>query len=51
MHQAFLRRPSLFFAALALCCLSVTAAHAQRVIYLKDGVIERDERQPSGGSR
>jgi hypothetical protein len=30
MHQAFLRRPSLIFAALALCCLSVNAAHAQR---------------------
>ncbi|MET0645527.1 MAG: M14 family zinc carboxypeptidase, partial [Pyrinomonadaceae bacterium] len=31
MHPAFLRRPSLFFAtALALCCLSTAAAHAQR---------------------
>ncbi|HEX8335887.1 MAG TPA: M14 metallopeptidase family protein, partial [Pyrinomonadaceae bacterium] len=33
MHQAFLRRPSLFYAAafaLALCCLGVTPARAQR---------------------
>ncbi|HEX8189811.1 MAG TPA: M14 metallopeptidase family protein, partial [Pyrinomonadaceae bacterium] len=31
MHQAFLRRPSLFAAAaLALCCLTATHAHAQR---------------------
>ncbi|MBV8859824.1 MAG: peptidase M14 [Acidobacteria bacterium] len=30
MHQAFLRRPSLFVAALALCCLFITSAHAQR---------------------
>ncbi|MFL6255578.1 MAG: M14 family zinc carboxypeptidase [Pyrinomonadaceae bacterium] len=32
MHSAFLRRPSLLFAvaALALCCLTTTAAHAQR---------------------